>query len=137
MDLKRYSQISNEQFQQQLDKDTNHLLTKFKIKAKPWGTARKAINLFLRDALYNKYLSKNYKLDKVEPFLELPLDSIVAKSLKKLSDNTKELRYWPGLKHLTKEISQKYQNVAQKCATKQHLSKVHLDIILWTENRLQ
>jgi len=49
---------------------------------RPWGIARKAINLFLRDAVYNKYLSGRFGLDRLEAWLELPLDSQVARRLR-------------------------------------------------------
>lgn len=101
MNLSKYSSYSARKFELQLDKETEGMLDLFGLKRRPWGTARKALNLFLRDALYNKYLSKEYKLDSVESFLEIPLDSAVTTGLKK-RDKNKNLPRWYGLISLTK-----------------------------------
>ena len=52
--------------------------------AQAWGTARKALNIFLRDALYTTYLSKRYGLPRAEASLEIPLDSITAVRLREV-----------------------------------------------------
>jgi len=81
LDLSAYSSIKEQKkINELLDSDTENLL---KFSRLPWGTARKAPNLFLRDALYNTYLCKEYNLEKIEPFLEITLDSAVARGLKK------------------------------------------------------
>ncbi len=69
-------------FQAWLDRQTEALLDQLPINGRPWGAARKAINLFLRDALYNQYLNRRFGLDNIEPWLEIPLDSAVARGLK-------------------------------------------------------
>ena len=99
-----------------------------------WGAARKALNLFLRDALYNIYLNKAFKLDRVESWLEIPLDSVVAKGLRAMAERG-ELPAWPGLKQLIPEISSKYQEFAKRQANKMDISRVHLDIYLWLPGR--
>jgi hypothetical protein len=43
--------------------------------AKNWGAARKALNLVLRDILYNQYLQREYGFNRIGKWLELPLDS--------------------------------------------------------------
>ena len=83
MDLSIYSSLKENEFISRLDKETERMLDLFGLLHRPWGTARKALNLFFRDALYNKYLSKEYNLETIESFLEIPLDSAVAKGLKK------------------------------------------------------
>lgn len=40
-----------------------------------WGAARKFLNLYLRWITYNCYLRREYKLDRIERLLELPMDS--------------------------------------------------------------
>ncbi|MBT3272876.1 MAG: hypothetical protein HN368_06965 [Spirochaetales bacterium] len=47
-----------------MDNTTEHLLDVFSLTVRPWGTARKAVNLFLRDVLYNRYLCSKFKIDK-------------------------------------------------------------------------
>lgn len=99
-----------------------------------WGAARKALNLFLRDALYNKYLAGRYDLDHVEHWLEVPLDSIVAQHLKRDAGRGR-LPVWPGLKHLTKQQSDQFQNHAAVLAHRNGVARVHLDIGTWLNGR--
>jgi len=45
-----------------------------------WGRERKALNISLRDVVYNVDLRDSYNLAKIRPWLEIPLDSQVAKA---------------------------------------------------------
>ena len=134
MSLARVPKSSAKRYQLWLDRQTESLLNSLPIKNRPWGAARKAINLFLRDALYNKYLSKQFKLQSIETWLEVPLDSAVAKGLKLHSDRG-ELPRWPGLKNLKPNISECFQVFASKQATLKGIARVHLDMYLWLDNR--
>jgi len=135
LNLQNYSNLNEGQFKNQLDLDTLKLIKALQLKNKPWGTARKALNLFLRESLYNKYLSKEYSLDKIEKFLEIPLDQVVSHALTKL-ETKGQLPKWRSLKSLDKEESGKFQEFAQELAEKEyHIARVHLDIYLWTKNR--
>ncbi len=126
---------SNEaRFRDWLDRQTECLLDALPIKNRPWGAARKALNLFLRDALYNQYLNRHFQIGKVEPWLEVPLDSAVAKGLKRLAGRGK-LPPWPGLKYLQKDTSDMYQAFAARYSACQGIARVHLDMYLWLENR--
>lgn len=42
---------------------------------------------------------------------------------------------WPGLKHLTFEQSEKFQEIADEIAKEKNVSKVHLDIFIWLKAR--
>jgi hypothetical protein len=117
-----------------LDKQTEEILDCMPVMNRPWGAARKALNLFLRDCLYNKYLCQEYKMDRLEKWLEIPLDSLVANGLQKKAEKGL-LPRWPGLKHLKKEISDQYQDTAQSFADKNEIARVHMDVALWLENR--
>ena len=66
---------------------------------KPWGAARKCLNLFFRDALYSHYLRKHYGLAKFERYLEIPLDSYVGKRLKREPEGA-DLPAWKNVKGL-------------------------------------
>ena len=121
-------------FQLWLEHQTELLLDNLPIKNRPWGAARKAINLFLRDALYNKYISKKFRLQLIEKWLEVPLDSAVAKGLK-LNSGRGELPIWPGLKNLTQKVSEDFQVFASKQAHLKGIARVHLDMYLWLANR--
>jgi len=59
MPLARIPKSSAKRYQRWLDRQTKLLLDDLPIRNRPWGAARKAINLYLRDALYNKYLSNS------------------------------------------------------------------------------
>jgi hypothetical protein len=96
-----------------------------------WGTARKALNLFLRDVLYNRYLYEEHRFfQELEPLLELPLDSDAAQGLRQEPEG-QQLEKWPKLKCLTVIISDEYQDVAQHVAVRLGFARVHLDLRYW------
>jgi len=134
LDLSVFNGSKAVMFDAQLNSITDRLKLALPKKARNWGAARKALNLFLRDALYNHYLAKEYHLHRIENRMEIPLDSAVARGLKKLS-NRPELPVWPGLKKLTPSISTQFQSFAENVAKKRGLARVHLDIYLWLEER--
>ena len=88
----------------------------------------------MRDTLYNRYLNDYYKIDKLELWLEVPLDSAVAKGLKHNAGRG-QLPQWPGLKNLKPNVSAIFQKNAAEHAKKRNISRVHLDVYLWMENR--
>lgn len=132
--LARIPKSNEKRFCIWLARHTEHLLDRLPVKKRPWGTARKVINLFLRDALYNKYLNRRFGLQAIERWLEVPLDSIVARALKQQGSRG-ELPSWPGLKNLTPQVSDKFQVFALQLARQKGLARVHLDIYLWLNNR--
>jgi hypothetical protein len=117
-----------------LDRQTEALLDTLPIDGRPWGAARKALNLFLRDSLYNRYLSDHFNLQQIEAWLEIPLDSAVARGLQS-GTGRGVLPRWPGLKHLDPSVSTSYQNAAAEHARVLGIARVHLDMYLWLENR--
>ena len=117
-----------------LNHHTGQLLNRLPIRNRPWGAARKALNLFMRDMLYNQYLNKHYSISKIEGWLELPLDSVVAKGLKQHAGHG-QLPQWPGLKNLKPNISKVFQDYAAIYAIQKRIARVHLDVYLWLENR--
>jgi len=121
-------------FRDWLDHQTETLVKRLPTTPRRWGAARKALNLFLRDSLYNQYLSQNFGLSRVEPWLEIPLDGAVARGLKAAAGRG-VLPAWPGVKHLTCDISDEYQRFASERARSLGLDRVHLDIYLWLQNR--
>lgn len=132
MHLSPLKDMGQAEYRKWLDGANNLLLTHWPGTGRPWGAARKSVNLFMRDALYNQYLSGEHNIGHVEKWMEIALDSKVAKGLR---NRFPGLPSWPGLKHLKQRISDQYQNCAQQLADKQGLSRVHLDIWLWLENR--
>lgn len=115
-----------------INEATEELLAKWPGTERPWGAARKSVNLFMRDALYNQYLSQEHDIGHVEKWMEIALDSKVAEGLR---SRFPALPPWPGLKHLEQHVSDQYQDCAQQLADGLDRSRVHLDIWLWLENR--
>lgn len=117
-----------------LDSATERLVAAFPPAARHWGLARKVLNIFLRDCLYTTYLSDAFNLRRLENFLELPLDSITAKELRRIA-GPKALPSWPGVIHVTPELSAAYQDVATKEGARRGLARVHLDSVWWSIGR--
>lgn len=118
-----------------LDEVTDALKEEYKVS---WGAARKAINLFLRACFYNRYLSVEFGLDHLETWLEIPLDQVIAGQLRR--ERRKKagrglLPPWNGLGGLDKEKSEQFQKCASQMAIDKNLSRVHLDVGLWVNNR--
>lgn len=125
---------NSKQFNAWLDRQTNALLDRLPVKSRPWGVARKVINLFLREALYNQYLNKRFHLDSIESWLEIPLDRAGARGLKSRAGKG-VLPPWPGLKNLQRRASAAFQDFASTEAARKQIARVHLDMYLWLENR--
>lgn len=132
MDLSKIPPSNQVKYTEWLDQHTNALLKILPIRNKPWGAARKALNLFMRDTLYNRYLNRKYKIHKLEFWLEIPLDSAVAKGLKCKAGHG-QLPQWPGLKNLKPNVSAIFQKYAAEHAKKKGTARVHLDMYLWLQ----
>ena len=130
MNLKPLNKVSSQNdYLKYLDKHTIKLSQTFPKGAKGnWGAARKAINIFIRDCLYNQYLSAEYNLNKLEKWLEVPLDNDVATNIRK---KCKTLPTWKSIKSLTQDVSNQYQQCAQIIGNKEKVARVHLDIKYW------
>lgn len=121
--------MSEKEYRSFLQRHTVRLSNKFPGAAKGnWGAARKALNLFFRDMLYNSYFIKEWKLHSIARFMEVPLDKDVALSLRTQNPS---LPQWPGIKNLTLPISNRYQSVAQDVACDKATYVVHLDLEYW------
>lgn len=124
-------------FERWLDRQTERIRHRPPSRAKPWGVARKALNLFLRDCLYNHYLRTSYGLTSVERWLEVPLDGVVGRALRrKAKAQGVALPQWPGLKRITAEAGDQFQAFAEEFADCVDLpARVFLDNYLWLTNR--
>jgi len=120
----------SEEFTRHLDDLTQDLQSSFPAGAQHWGAARKVLNLFLRDCLYNFYLRDWYGLAVCEPYLEVPLDSYVAKGLHE-TERGDELPEWCGVKYVTSEVNALYQEIASEEADRLGVERVHLDLRYW------
>ena len=96
-------------------------------RSRSWGRARKALNIFLRNVLYNRYLSGAYSLSSIEQYLEVPLDSYVGIALAGVPEGS-GLPKWSSVIGLTAEASEEYQTVARRVAKRKRTAPVHLDL---------
>jgi len=99
-----------------------------------WGLARKLLNIYIRDCVYSRMLCAHYRLESIEPFLEVPLDSFVAKGLIAASNDLGQSRClpaWKTIKGLSREHSDRYQEFASELAQSRGHARVHLDVLLW------
>jgi hypothetical protein len=132
LDLTSLKFLSRDEYQKWLDEVTTRILAQWPAPGRPWGAARKSANIFMRDALYNQYLNMEYHVSHVEKWMEVALDSAVARGLR---NKYPQLPPWLGLKHLTRETSDEYQGRAQELADRDGINRVHVDMSLWLANR--
>jgi len=139
--LDRLAGMNGADYARWLDAKTGDLQKKLRGRNKRWGLARKAMNLFMRQCLYNTYLSRKFRLRGVQQHMEIPLDSKVARGLKEHAGRGK-LPPWPGLiglkskKNREDEVYRKFQVHAKEYASRERLpGRVFLDNYLWPKYR--
>ena len=130
MPLNTFATSSESDFINAFDKATGIVMIRMPEPTRSWGMARKIVSIFLRDALYNTYLSNAYQLHACELFLELPLDSITTKYLKACSGRG-ALPRWSGIKYLTEIDNSLFQKRAAQVAASKNIARVHLDAVWW------
>jgi hypothetical protein len=136
LDLASYRISGVSRFGDLLDRDTEKIRRALPMGARHWGTARKCLNIFLRDILYNHFLSNHFGFSRFEPLLEVPLDGHVAQGL--FNDKGADsLPRWRTIKSLTPELSEKFQSVAASVAKRKQTHPVHLDLIYWRAIQLK
>lgn len=129
IDLADVSKLDASQFPDVLNDLTEKLCRHMPRDARYWGVARKCLNLFFRDALYNFYLREKYDLAKFEKYLEIPLDSNSGSKLWEI--DKKGLPRWRTVIGLRPEVSAKFQKVAATVARGKGTERVHLDVVYW------
>jgi hypothetical protein len=133
--LRKFHVPTRTRFRRVLDEHTDQLQKKLPRGARNWGAARKALNIFLRDVVYNQYLCRHYGLRRLERWLEVPLDKDVAKALLRDKPETMELPRWRSIKRLTPEVSKRYQTAATTVAKERGVARIHLDLDYWRANK--
>ena len=129
-DLRRFLAEGVESFPRALDRATEAMRVALPAGAQNWGAARKFLNIFLRDSLYNRYTCRHFELEVLEPQLEIPLDAHAARGLSSEPEGS-YLPRWQTIKHLKSEVSAQYQEVASKVAVRCGHARVHLDLVYW------
>lgn len=117
-------------FRSELDIATLELQQALPKDARNWGSARKFLNIFLRNCAYNKYTCEQYRLEKIEAWLEVPIDSHVVKGLKE-EGKRGELPRWRTVISLTPSDNAEYQSFASVVAYREGVFRAHLDIKYW------
>jgi hypothetical protein len=122
-----------------LDEKTERLCDVFREVLPPdkgecWGLARKALNLFLRDAFYNRFLYEKFGLESIAQELETPLDGDADSGLRRhhREKHGTALPKWPRLKG-KREAYEAHRNAAKEFA-KDHcggFAPVHADLLLY------
>ncbi len=128
--LESFKRKTEGEFRVVLDNATSRFVGHLPKGAKHWGAARKFLNIFLRGAVYNRFLCKRYNLYGIEPWLELPLDSHVAKGLRK-EEGGENLPIWKTVIGLDRDVNQEYQEFATEVAKGKNTYRVHLDVLYW------
>ena len=130
LDLSVLCRIEPPDYINQLELWSDELKSKLPKDARNWGTARKALNVFLVQVFMNKYLADEYGLSKFGDTLETPLDSQAAAELRRLACRGR-LPRWNSIKRLERKDSQRYQGFAADCAKQQGIPRACMDIMLW------
>lgn len=137
MNLCRMPKSDQKDFRRWLDLHTGRIQRKLPT---PWGIARKALNLFLRSCFYTHDLRRKHGFECVRRWLEVPLDSVVARELRKEARKRNiVLPKWNGLgdSHL-QDKSDTFQSYARAYAAACKLpATVYLDNVLWIPGRLK
>jgi hypothetical protein len=142
MHLGSLSEIGRQPFKKKLDISTRALrdkvqsLSSSKSASGFFGISRKVINIYLHNAFYNRYLCDEHQLDRLEPWLEVPIDSHVAKGLRKIARRkgveipesiSGAFRIW----QLTPTTHEVWQELASEVARALGTQRVHLDAYLY------
>ena len=72
VDIGAFQCTSEAAFRVVLDGRTEELKQRLPKGARNWGSARKALNLFLREICYNRFLCERHCLSDSEEWMELP-----------------------------------------------------------------
>lgn len=138
LDLRQLRSSTEGKFTLWLDNNTLKLVKDFRQEPENtkdnWGAARKAINIFLENAFYDKFLSRAYKLGLLEKILEVPLDNQVAEGMKEDLKNEHidhNLPRFPGIKKLTPKVSEDFQQRAKELSRKLKIARIYLDLKYW------
>ena len=132
--LKQFGTSDRSRFSSALDRQTEVLRRSLPATRRHWGLARKVLNIFLHNAFYNYYLRRANFLGKAERLFELPIDSAVVRGLRRATTDA-VLPTWQGLSRLTISENEEFQVCALQVARQMRISRVHLDAILWTQER--
>jgi hypothetical protein len=117
-----------------LAQDTDDVRNLLPQGAQNWGTARKALNIFLRNVAYNVFLREHFHLGGIMNWLGLPLDSYTMDGRRTEKEGARLPRH-STIKHMDELLNAKFQNVAQQVAKRMGTQAVHLDLLYWRNDK--
>jgi len=130
----RLDQFTPENFDERRDTETEALRRALPRRARHWGLARKVLNIFLRDACYNRFLFAHFRLSQIEELLETPLDGNAHDGLREFSKATAKNRLpkWPRLRgekqDYDKHRARAIEFARERC---KGFAPIHADLLLW------
>ena len=134
IDLSKFSVHSEKEFTGRLNYCTGSLRRRLPEGARYWGSSRKFLNIFLRGVVYNRHLCRQYGLSHIERWLELPLDSHVAKGLRR-EKKGKSIPRWKSVISLSHHHNRQFQEFASEVAKRYGTKRVHLDLRYWRSTK--
>jgi hypothetical protein len=117
-----------------LDNATDLLRLRLGGEPRTQCVARKLLNIYIVDRVYSRMLCAHYRLERIEPFLGLPLDGVVGQALGTAAiarGQHHRLPRWKSIRRLTPEQSVLYQGFATELAAEAGHARVHLDVVIW------
>ncbi len=137
LDLRRFNVTTAAAYRRRLDEVTLELQARLPGTAQHWGAARKFLNIFLRNCSYDRFISEAYDLSRLEAWMEVPLDSHVAKGIKSDLQADDTVPRWSTVIRLSPSESDIWQAAARKIASQEGIAPVHLDVRYWNGDHLK
>ena len=132
LDLKPLGKVPTGRYTKTLDTWTERLRRKLPRGAKNWGTARKALNIFLVEVFFNRFLGPKYRMDRLKDALETPLDSQARDEIRRFARKRGlSLPDFRTIRGLTDQVSREYQEAASRMAAENRIPRACLDLIVW------
>ena len=124
--------FSGEEFARFLDAKTAGLareLPRLTDQCPNWGAARKVLSIFLRSCAMNRDLYRAYRLARVEPFLEVPLDRQVVAAIDRAGGHSYAAKF--SISGLNRRTCREIQEAAARVAARRGLFRYQLDVLFW------
>ncbi|RKQ64142.1 hypothetical protein, partial [Oceanibaculum indicum] len=99
-----------------------------------YGAARKALNIYLFACARDHMARSRYRLDRIEPALELPIDRHAIDYLKRQAKDEasqQTLKRFSFINQLDEDIHSAIQAVAAKVAECHGVMRCELDLLAW------
>ena len=134
LNMRRFGVYREATFKRKLDVVTRELMRAMPKDARSFGAARKALNIYLRNASYNCHMREFFGLSQLDEWGEVPIDSVVVREMKAKAGRGK-LPRWHGVKNLTPQDNEVFQAYAADMAKEMKIQRIHLDTYLWVQGR--